>query len=102
MSPNAIRSVIGAYPAEDSTRQLIEFFEEYKNDHNYNVEKYADTVCIEFNPQKKIAGGPMVYILDRGDLDWKVIEIDFGKWECPLFFVVFIKNKNLFIVGLSL
>jgi hypothetical protein len=79
MSPNAIRSVIGAYPVEDTTRQLIEFFEEYKNDHNYNVEKYADTVCIEFNPQKKIAGGPMVYILDRGDLDWKVIEIVFGK-----------------------
>lgn len=78
LSPEAIRSLIGAYPVEDSAVRVVEFFDTYKDNHNYAVERYADTVRIEFNPQKKIAGGPLVYLLYKGP-DWKVIEIVFGK-----------------------
>lgn len=78
ISPNAISAIIGAYPVNDSTQKLVNFFKEYENNHNYSIEKYSDTVYLTFNPQQKIAGGPLIYIHIK-DSTWKVIEIVFGK-----------------------
>ncbi len=78
MSTDAISAIIGAYPVVDSIQQIVAFFNEYKNDHNYIIERHTDTVCVMFNPEYEIAGGPLVYI-DNKDTSWKVIEVIFGK-----------------------
>lgn len=78
MSTDAIGSIIGGYPVVDSAQQLVAFFKEYENDHNYIVERQSDTVSVTFNPQYEIAGGPLIYIYTK-DTSWKVIEVIFGK-----------------------
>jgi len=77
LSPNALQSLV-RQPVADTTEPIIEIFRNLKNNHNYKVDKRADTVYVSFDPDAEIAGGPFFDIVIN-DTSWQVIDIRFGK-----------------------
>ncbi|MBK7375573.1 MAG: hypothetical protein IPJ02_08445 [Chitinophagaceae bacterium] len=62
----------------DTLKQIIDFFDHFKNDKNYKVDKRDNKTFIIFNPNDQITSGPSVEI--KGTIDnWYISDIRFGK-----------------------
>jgi hypothetical protein len=77
LSPTALKSVV-RQPIADTTEPIISLFRRLKDNHNYKVDKKADTVFVSFYPDAEIAGGPFFNIVKR-DTAWQIVDIRFGK-----------------------
>jgi len=62
----------------DTLKIITDFFDHFKNDKNYNVDKRDNKTFIIFNPNDQIASGPSIEIKGTVD-DWYISDIRFGK-----------------------
>jgi len=62
----------------DTLKQVIDFFDHYKNDKNYKIDNRDNKTFIIFNPNGQIARGPSIEIKGTID-DWYISDIRFGK-----------------------
>ena len=77
MAPYALEQVI-PQPNMDTAKEIVQLFVNFKDDHNYKIEKTADSVYLCFNPYEEVAPGP-VFEIKRNDSSWKVMAVLYGK-----------------------
>jgi hypothetical protein len=77
MSPYALEAVV-RQTNMDTAKEIVQLFLDFKDDHNYEIRKTADSVYLCFNPYEEVAAGP-VFEIKRNDSSWKVMAVLFGK-----------------------
>jgi hypothetical protein len=62
----------------DTLKQITDFFNHFKKDTNYKIDKKDNKTFIIFNPNDPIARGPSIEIKGTSD-NWYISDIRFGK-----------------------
>jgi hypothetical protein len=77
VSREAIQTMV-PQPYMDTAKEIRDLFADMKDDHNYEVRKYGDTIEVNYNPQMEVASGP-TFIIKKTDTSWKLTDVYFGK-----------------------